>query len=194
MQYRNPMRSAALLAALLFTGLAEAHGHPSASTGLTAGLTHPLLGWEHVLSILAVGLLVAHQDFRPSRRLATMFLVVTLVSACGATFLPTIPTAQAGVAWSALALGLLLTVAVRPPALLAASIVGIFALLYGYLHGMALPPGANAVIFGLGFLITTTLLLVAGVWMGRSSRQLQAAWLPRIAGGVVAAAGVLAMA
>ena len=117
-----------------------------------------------------------------------------VVGALGATFLTTIPVAQAGIAWSAVTLGLLLAFAARPPALMRVSIVGMFALLHGYLHGAVLPPGANAWIHGLGLLPATALFLVAGVWLGQWFRDLQATRLLRIAGGVTVAAGVAALA
>ena len=194
MRYRYPMNITALLLGMLATSLAQAHWHPSAGAGPMAGFAHPLLGWEHVLSILAVGLLTAQQGYRSNWRLPTIFMAAMVVGILGAMFLPMIPAAQAGIAWSAVTLGLLLAFAARPPVLMGASIVGVFALLHGYLHGAVLPPGAGALIYGLGLLPATALLFVAGLWMGQWSRELQATRLLRIAGGVIAAAGVAAMA
>jgi urease accessory protein len=188
------MNITALLLGMLATGAAQAHGHPLEASGLVAGLTHPLLGWEHVLAILAVGLLAAQHNARSAWRLPTIFLAVMLVGALGGASLATILAPQAGIAWSAVALGLLLVFAVRPPVLLSGSVVGVFAGFHGYLHGAALSSGAGALSYGLGFLLATGLLLFAGLWMGQWAKDLQATRLLRIAGGVVAAAGAVAMA
>ncbi len=57
-------RSLALCAILVFGLVASACGSPGASSrftggGIAAGLTHPLLGVDHLLAMLTVGLLSA---------------------------------------------------------------------------------------------------------------------------------------
>lgn len=51
-------RSIVLIAALLLAGPAGAHGTLPGGGGFYAGAAHPFLAWEHLLALLAVGLLV----------------------------------------------------------------------------------------------------------------------------------------
>ena len=40
---------------LLFTGLASAHEATGLAGGFSSGFMHPILGWDHVIAMVAVG-------------------------------------------------------------------------------------------------------------------------------------------
>ena len=77
---------------------------------------------------------------------------------------------------SLIALGALIAWPAQLPILLGAVVVGVFALFHGHAHGGELG-AANAVPFGIGFLIATALLHAIGIGLGlllsswRRSRQ-----------------------
>ena len=54
-----------------------------------------------------------------------------------------IPAVETGIASSAVVLGLMVALAVRPPLWIAAVIVGAFAIFHGHAHGTELPDAAN---------------------------------------------------
>lgn len=51
---KRPTLSAVLLIAL--AGAAHAHTGEGVQGGLIGGFTHPLVGWDHVVAMVAVGL------------------------------------------------------------------------------------------------------------------------------------------
>ena len=77
-----------------------------------------------------------------------------------------------------------------PTHLLAAVLVGAFAIFHGYAHGRELPDGANAVAFSAGFVIATGLLHLTGIAFGLLTRWPAGRLAVRGAGGVVALVGL----
>ena len=54
---RLPLRALALMSLLaLLAPLAQAHEGQGVAGGFLSGFAHPLLGWDHVIAMLAVGL------------------------------------------------------------------------------------------------------------------------------------------
>src|SRR6185436_16261446 len=101
-----------------------------------------------------------------------------------------LPAVEAGIASSAVILGLMVALAARPPLWAAAVLVGAFAIFHGYAHGKELPDGANAVAFSAGFVIATGLLHLAGIAFGLLTRWPAGQIVVRAAGGVIALVGV----
>jgi len=176
---------------LLGTTVAQAHTLAMNGNALIAGLSHPLLGWDHLVAALAVGLWAAWQRGQALWTLPLVFLGVTAVGGVTATLGLALPLAEAGISSSLLLLGLLLAFAARPPAVASVTLVALFAIFHGYAHGTALPPGASAIVYGLGLLASTTASLVLGVGLGRMSWGGLSAGLLRWTGGAIAAAGIL---
>ena len=52
-----------------------------------------------------------------------------------------LPGVELGIALSAIVLGVMVALAARPQLLMAALLVGAFAIFHGYAHGAELPPG-----------------------------------------------------
>jgi urease accessory protein len=97
---------------------------------------------------------------------------------------------ETGIASSAVVLGLMVALAVRPPLWAAAVLVGAFAIFHGYAHGRELPDGANAVAFSAGFVIATGLLHLAGIAFGLLARWPAGRLAVRGVGGAIALIGV----
>ena len=90
-----------------------------------------------------------------------------------------------------LILGLLIAAAVRLPPAVSAGIAGVFALCHGFAHGAEMPPNSSALVFGLGFAISTALLHLAGIGLGLTAKNLAGARLVRFAGAVIVATGAV---
>ncbi|MFZ3176202.1 MAG: HupE/UreJ family protein, partial [Thiobacillus sp.] len=56
MKPTNPSRTLALATLCLFAGTASAHTGGHTATDFAGGLAHPLLGLDHLLAMIAVGL------------------------------------------------------------------------------------------------------------------------------------------
>lgn len=175
----------------LSTSAALAHVDPGTiSGGFMSGFTHPLFGWDHVAAMVAVGLWGAFLGRPAIWVLPVVFpLVMAFGGALGVIGVP-LPAVETGIAASALVLGLMVALAVRPPLWVAAVLVGVFAIFHGHAHGTELPEAANPLLFSLGFVIATGLLHLTGIAFGELSRWRWGAVTVRTGGAVIALAGV----
>ncbi len=157
---------ALLLCTCLLVALpAEAHtGMPE--IGLVSGFLHPITGWDHVVAMVGVGLWGAFLGAPAIWLLPVIFpLVMSLGGALGILGVP-LPAIETGIALSGVVLGLAVLVGLRAPLWLAGTVVAIFAICHGYAHGRELPSAANPFAFGIGFVVATGLLHLAGIGLG----------------------------
>lgn len=177
------------VAAVLAAGEASAHTGESLSGGLISGFTHPILGWDHVVAMVAVGLWGAFLGNPAIWILPVVFpLVMALGGALGVAGIP-VPAVEAGIAVSGIVLGLLVAFAVRAPLWIAAVLVGVFAIFHGHAHGTELPDAANPFAYALGFVVGTGVLHLAGILLGFATAIPKGAYVVRAAGIVIAAVG-----
>ena len=187
----SKQRAFLLAAALLLPAAAFAHvGQGDISGGLKAGFLHPISGLDHVLAMVAVGLWGA-QLGRPAIWVlpVTFPLVMCVGGVMGVLGVP-LEGIEIGIALSALVLGAMVTLAVRPPLWLAGLIVAIFAICHGYAHGAELPQSANPLTFAMGFVCATGLLHACGILIGSIYRW-RAGRIALRAGGTAIAVGGL---
>lgn len=158
---------AVLLLLALGCGPAFAHADAAdAAGGFLAGFLHPLLGWDHVVAMVAVGLWGAFLGAPAIWVLPVVFpLVMAFGGVLGIVGVP-LPGVETGIALSAIVLGAMVALAARPPLPVAAVLVGAFAILHGHAHGTELPGAANPLVFSLGFVLATGLLHALGIGFG----------------------------
>jgi urease accessory protein len=183
---------------LLFLGLAApAFAHTEggdAGAGFVSGFLHPIGGWDHVVAMVAVGLWGAFLGRPAVWLLPIVFpLVMAFGGALGVLGVP-LPGVEIGIAASAIVLGAMVALAVKPPLWVAAVIVGAFAIFHGHAHGTELPDAASPVAYSLGFVIATGLLHAAGIGIALITRWPQGATLVRACGAVIAALGAVFLA
>ncbi|KGE01134.1 HupE/UreJ family protein [Rhizobium sp. YS-1r] len=184
------------LTAAIFTAAtapALAHLDPVEHGSFMAGVSHPLFGMDHILVMVAVGLWaaqIAREDQNnkalwavPAAFVGTMAVGFGLALAGVA-----LPFVEPAILASVIALGLLVAMAVHLPTVVGAVIVGLFALFHGHAHGGELG-SAGALQFGLGFVLATALLHVAGIALGLGISRF-APNLTRMLGGLTALAGL----
>src|SRR5688500_5208538 len=163
----------------------------SVAEGFAGGLAHPLLGPDHVIAMVAVGLWGA---FLGPPAIYTLPLVFPLVMAAGGVLgilgLP-LPGVEIGIATSAVMLGMMVALAAQPPLWIAAVLVGAFATFHGYAHGAELPPGADAVGYSVGFVMATGCLHLAGIAFGLLAYWPAGRIAVRAAGGAIAIGGLM---
>jgi len=73
--------------------------------------------------------------------------------------------------------------------LIAAALVGIFAIFHGHAHGTELPGAANPLAYSAGFVISTGLLHLCGITLGLATRWRTGRLAVRAGGGAIALAG-----
>lgn len=182
----------ALFAVLLFApALAFAHvGQGEIGGGFLSGMAHPVLGLDHVVAMVAVGLWGAQLGAPAIWVLPVTFpLVMAFGGLLGLLGVP-IPAVEIGIALSAIVLGAMVALAARPPLWVAGILVGLFAIFHGHAHGAELPDSANAIAYSVGFVIATGLLHAVGILIGAANRWRRGAQGLRVGGGAIAASGV----
>jgi urease accessory protein len=173
-----------------WTGSALGHGLQAEAGGLLTGLLHPLSGADHLLAMVAVGLWGAQLGAPAIWVLPVAFpLVMAMGGMLGFLGVP-IPGVEYGIAASAIVLGAAVAFEVRPALVIAALVVGCFAIFHGHAHGTELPPGQSALLYSMGFVIATGCLHAVGIGIGTVHRRSWGRRLLRCAGTVVAAGGV----
>ena len=159
------------------------------SAGFASGVMHPLTGVDHMLAMVAVGIW-GTQLRRPAIWLLplTFPLVMAVGGVLGVRAVP-IPSVEIGVAGSAVVLGLMILLSVRPPIVVAATIVGAFAVFHGHAHGTELPTAAEPLAYGAGFVLVTGLLHATGIAMGLVDRWVLGVMALRGMGAAIGAVG-----
>ena len=110
-----------LLATLLFAAPALALAHPGhESSGLMAGLWHPIGGWDHLLAMLAVGLWAASFSGKARWLIPASFVGVMALGFVFGANGGEMPMMEQGIAASVLVLGLAAAWAKRVPVAFAA--------------------------------------------------------------------------
>jgi urease accessory protein len=77
-----------------------------------------------------------------------------------------LPGIEIGIAVSAILLGAMVFGEVRPKMIIAAVIVGFFAIFHGHAHGTELPAGQSGMLYSMGFVMATGCLHAIGIAIG----------------------------
>jgi urease accessory protein len=169
--------------AFAHTGIG-AHSH-----GFAAGFLHPLMGLDHLLAMLGVGVWAAQLGKRATWLVPAAFVAVMTAGAGLALSGIAMPMVEFGIAGSVLVIGALIAFGTRLRVGVAMGLVGLFALFHGHAHGTELPGFAHPAAYGAGFVAATALLHAGGVGIAWMVRR-HAAKLPfRIAGTMMATVG-----
>lgn len=172
---------------------AHAHLDPAEHGSFMAGVSHPLLGPDHILAMVAVGLWAALLGGRALLLIPGAFVGTMLAGFALALAGMGLPFVEPVIAASVIVIGLLALVALQVPTVIGMIMVGVFALFHGYAHGGELGE-AGALGFCAGFALSTALLhaigVGAGFGLGRISGGPAGRWMTRIAGGLTAISGL----
>jgi urease accessory protein len=169
---------------------AEAHIKQGEATGFLSGLAHPVSGFDHIIAMVAVGLWGAQLGTPAIWLLPVTFpMVMAFGGFLGLIGMP-LPGVEIGIALSGVLLGAVVLLEVKAPLYLAAALVGLFGLYHGYAHGGELPPGANGLLYSLGFVLATGALHAAGIGIGTIHRWSWGRTALRLAGAGISLGGV----
>ncbi|MEW6354173.1 MAG: HupE/UreJ family protein [Pseudomonadota bacterium] len=178
------------LPALLFTEGASAHTLGAKGLGFYQGFIHPLVGFDHLLVMLAVGMWAAQVGGRARWLIPCAFMMMLALGAAAAVTGWPLPQVELGIASSIVLSGLLIATAARIPLVWAVGVVGLFALFHGHAHGAEMPQAATPWVYAMGFMLSTGALHGLGVVMGMMHSYCWPARLLRLGGAGVVTLGV----
>ena len=178
-------------AAYLAPGLLWAHEGASLPYGsFIGGLSHPVLGLDHFLAMVSVGILSAQIGGRAIWTVPATFVAVMAFGGLLGYIDIGLTAIEAGIAISVLALGIAIAADRKLPISLAMTAVGFFAIFHGYAHGAEMPTVANSVTYAAGFLTGTAALHLFGVLLGDIARRnVHGNAVLRVGGGLIAGIG-----
>jgi urease accessory protein len=183
---------AALVAAATagFSSAAFAHVGDHSHMSFVEGLLHPFSGLDHVLAMVAVGLWASQIGGRALWLLPLTFPAVMAAGAALGFGGVQLPWVEIGIAASVMVLGAAVAFALRPTLAVSIPLIGLFALLHGYSHGLELPADASALTYGAGFIAATLVLHMIGIGIGVAAGRMPVRFAARTAGGAIAVLGV----
>ncbi|MFW6342740.1 MAG: HupE/UreJ family protein [Halothiobacillaceae bacterium] len=168
------LRNILLLALPFCSAPVFAHaGHSLLEGGLVNGLLHPLLGLDHLVALIAIGVwsgLLAPAAWRWFLPLMLLGLLAGTVAGLMGTPVPGVET---GILLSILVVGLLMAAMVRLPAWGAALICGAFMVFHGAAHGLEMQPGVDALAYVIGLVLTSAAVVMAGHGLGLAVRGVE---------------------
>lgn len=167
-----------------------AFAHQASGGGFLAGLSHPVLGFDHLLAMLSVGILSAQMGGRALWLVPTTFVSIMLVGGILGLNGFALISVETGISISVLVLGISLTIEKKIAPILAMCFVGFFAIFHGYAHGIEMPNLASPIYYALGFIVGTASIHVIGVLIGTIAVKLaNGAQLLRYLGAGIAGIG-----
>jgi urease accessory protein len=144
----------------------SAHVSTGDPIGLSSGFLHPLGGLDHIIAMLAVGLLAVQKGGKFQWLLPSTFVGAMLAGSVLGNLQAPFPGVEMGIIGSDLLLGgLILANLPIPTAAVTIAIAG-FGLFHGYAHGAEMPTNALGFAYGSGFIVATILLHATGMAVG----------------------------
>jgi urease accessory protein len=195
--HTSRLTRALVAAAAVAPTAAFAHAGVGASHDLALGFMHPIGGIDHVLAMVAVGVVAAQLGGRALWAVPLSFVATMTIAAVVGMVGLSLPGLEAATALSLVMLGAVISRRVKLPVVLAAAMVAAFALFHGYSHGLEMGDARSGVVFGVGFVSATALLHLTGIGLGLTVARMASRSGDRLAqagGGALALAGVVLLA
>ncbi|HEX3538237.1 MAG TPA: HupE/UreJ family protein [Stellaceae bacterium] len=177
---------------MLAATAAQAHTGVGDTGGFVHGFAHPISGIDHVLAMVAVGLLAAQLGGRALWMVPASFVSMMVVGGVLGVIGIGLPFVEIGIGLSVVVLGLAIAVGLHLPTVAAMALVGFFAVFHGHAHGAEMPETASGFAYGVGFILATAALHAAGIGLGLGIGRISGVSRGALqaAGGTMALAGV----
>jgi urease accessory protein len=141
------------------------------ASSIISGLLHPVLGFDHLMAMVAVGLLSVQLKGQHVFRLPACFVIALFIGAVIGLFGWLMPQVEGIISLSVLTLGLAIASGGRIALIIAYPIVAVFAFFHGHAHGAEIPSLGNPIAFIAGFMIASSILHLFGVSIGVIARS-----------------------
>lgn len=169
---------------------ASAHVQAGELGGFESGFIHPIVGPDHLLAMLAVGIWGAQMGGRNVWTLPVTFPLVMAVGGILGMSGFVLPHVELGIALSVLVLGLAIAFAWKAPEWVALLLIAVFAVFHGYAHGVELPNAVDPASYAVGFVVATGVIHVVGIGIGLLLGRIWEGQLSQALGGAIAVAGL----
>lgn len=164
------MSSILKFALLLLPTLVYSHTGDT-SGGFATGFNHPVLGFDHLLAMVSVGMVSSQMGGKALWSVPATFVLVMLGG--GVMGMQGVPlfSVEIGIALSVLVLGLAIAIDKKIPVAVVMAFVGFFAVFHGHAHGTEMPLILKPYMYALGFMTGTTIIHIVGVIIGEVCKK-----------------------
>jgi urease accessory protein len=167
-----------------------AHTGAGLTSGFASGFIHPFVGQDHVLAMVAVGLLAILLTGPARWAVPASFVGMMVVGGGLGVAGVTVPAGEAGILASIAVLGMVVAWGRSLPVSVAVGLAGFFAIFHGYAHGAEMPAGTSIIFYTVGFCLATAMLHGAGMAVGALAYN--SPKVVRLAGAAIAITGMAA--
>ncbi|MGB0941137.1 MAG: HupE/UreJ family protein [Marinomonas sp.] len=172
------------------TSSAFAHSGHEASMPFMSGFLHPMMGFDHLIAMFAVGLWGARLGGKAIFAAPFAFVGTMIIGFGLAIAGMSIPYIEQGIIASVIFLGLVLAFSARLPLVFSSGLVAVFAFFHGAAHGMELPADAHATGFAMGFAAASIFFHLIGMAFNKAIEPLNQKLVSRMTGSLIALSGV----
>jgi hydrogenase/urease accessory protein HupE len=131
------------------------------------GFHHPLQGWDHLLTMIAVGIWAAQLRGQAVWLLPLTFISVMSLGGLAGAASFAVPSVEVMIFLSGMVFSVFIARKVRFTTRMNVLIVAFFAFFHGYVHGQEISASASLVSYTLGFVLATSLLHGTGIAAAR---------------------------
>ena len=139
--------------------------------GFYDGLSHPVLGLDHFLAMVCVGVVSSQIGGRAIWTVPSLFVLFMIIGGAAGLFIEILAITMSniiewGIIFSVIFLGLSVAIEKKLPTIIIMIAVIFFGSFHGLAHGIEMPWAANPILFALGFSSGTAVLHLFGVGIG----------------------------
>jgi urease accessory protein len=166
------MKSVLLMVAFLLAPV-SAFAHGIVYGGFSSGILHPVLGLDHLLAMVSVGIVSTQMGGRAIWYAPAIFVLVMAIGGLIGMEDLRFNYTEAMISWSVIILGLTIAVNARFSHAAIYGFVAFFAIFHGYAHGREIPELAVSWAYIAGFMTGTAALHILGVLIGHYSKKIK---------------------
>jgi urease accessory protein len=138
------------------------YAHNTGGIGIESGLIHPIFGLDHLLAMIAVGILGTQIGSKSIWKLPLFFVSFMILGGVLGIYNLQIPMIESGIAFSVVGLGLMIFKQ-KNTILLSYVLISFFAIFHGNAHGLEIPQITYPAFYVLGFVLSTITLHISGI-------------------------------
>ena len=148
------------------------HAHTfTGMNGFYDGLSHPVVGLDHFLAMVCVGVVSSQIGGRAIWTVPSLFVLFMILGGAAGLFIELLAVTfseiiEWGIIFSVIFLGLSVAIEKKLPTKIIMIAVAFFGSFHGLAHGIEMPWAANPILFALGFSIGTAAIHLLGVGFG----------------------------
>ena len=173
------------------------HYHPPGEEdefdAISSGIMHPLSGADHILLSLAAGWIAFMPGASKARLPFAAFLLTMMAGAWTGRVLQGMAGLEVMIAATLMVAGAVFLFGQKFKRLVITVAISAAGFVHGFAHGSETPAQTSFTAYACGFLVGTAILMGIGCAIHRITSRLDQPLIPRIAGGILVAAGSIAL-